>query len=644
MGAGLQDDGHGVAIDSLDNVYLGGFFRGSVDFDRTASSSGDTSTSLGSSDSFLLKLDSSGVFQWVRSWGGTGADSNVRDAASAVAVDGGDNVYTTGAFDVQQGSVDFDQTASHANDTDLLGGAGLQDAFVLKHDASGDFQWVRGVGGSAEDAGLDINVDEDGLVYTVGANRSSDFDANPDPQEVAPHATAGLADGFLLTLDAGGEFIFAGQLGGTGNDLARSVTVAADTNVVVSGSFDSTTGDFDPTSGDSQLGSAGGSDGFVSVLELASPSPRLTVANTNPVAADQSYTTEEDTPLNLSSLLAGVDDNGAFSYSDPGPLDEHSVAADEYASQQGGLVTIAPDGSVTYQPLLDFSGGDSFGFTLRDDDGGLDVGAITVTVNPVNDPPTLDPTPAPPAIRPEVGEQTITLTGITAGGGENQDLRIIATSSNESIIGAPTVDYTSAQTDAVLRYSPTGNSLGPVTITVTVIDAGFDSDLDTPQDNGSFEQQIVVVVREFPWTNADEIYDVNADGQINVADAIKLISELRSRGVGASLPPVGPSPDQGPFIDINSNNKIDLQDAFSVIGKVRELFGGGGEGEAGLGMTGPKTNSLSWVGNEPWRTVTDVALADDEDWIGCLNTLAKLDAPLSPSLEAPLREDGASGL
>ncbi len=185
-GAGLQDDGHGVAIDSLDNVYLGGFFRGSVDFDRTASSSGDTSTSLGSSDSFLLKLDSSGVFQWVRSWGGTGADSNVRDAASAVAVDGGDNVYTTGAFDVQQGSVDFDQTASHANDTDLLGGAGLQDAFVLKHDASGDFQWVRGVGGSAEDAGLDINVDEDGLVYTVGANRSSDFDANPDPQEVAP--------------------------------------------------------------------------------------------------------------------------------------------------------------------------------------------------------------------------------------------------------------------------------------------------------------------------------------------------------------------------------------------------------------------------------------------------------------------------
>ncbi len=107
---------------------------------------------------------------------------------------------------------------------------------------------------------------------------------------------------------------------------------------------------------------------------------------------------------------------------------------------------------------------------------------------------------------------------------------------------------------------------------------------------------------------------------------------------------MGPSPDQGPFIDINSNNKIDLQDAFSVIGKVRELFGGGGEGEAGLGMTGPKTNSLSWVGNEPWRTVTDVALAEDEDWIGCLNTLAKLDAPLSPSLEAPLREDGASGL
>ena len=262
-----------------------------------------------------------------------------------------------------------------------------------------------------------------------------------------------------------------------------------------------------------------------------------------------------------------------------------------------------------------------------------------VTVNAL---PTLDPIPAPPAIRPEVGEQTIALTGITAGGGENQDLRIIVTSSNESIVGTPTVDYTSPQTDAVLRYSPTGTSLGAVTITVTVIDSGFDNDLETPQDNGSFEQRIVVAVRESPWTNVSEIYDVNADGIINVADALKLISELRSRGVGASLPAVGPSPDQGPFVDINSNNRIDLQDAFSVIGKVRELFGGGGEGEAGLGMRVPTTDSLAWVGNEPWHTVTDVAFADDEDWIRRLDTLGKLDATLLPSLEAALGKNGAS--
>ncbi len=59
-------------------------------------------------------------------------------------------------------------------------------------------------------------------------------------------------------------------------------------------------------------------------------------------------------------------------------------------------------------------------------------------------------------------------------------------------------------------------------------------------------------------------------------------------------------------------------------------------------MRVPTTDSLAWVGNEPWHTVTDVAFADDEDWIRRLDTLGKLDATLLPLLEAALGKNGAS--
>ncbi|MCS5584346.1 MAG: VCBS repeat-containing protein, partial [Pseudomonadales bacterium] len=61
-----------------------------------------------------------------------------------------------------------------------------------------------------------------------------------------------------------------------------------------------------------------------------------------------------------------------------------------------------------------------------------------VTVNPVNDVPTLDPI-ADVTLEEDAPEQTVDLTGITAGGGETQPLRGTATSSNTDLIPDPTV-------------------------------------------------------------------------------------------------------------------------------------------------------------------------------------------------------------
>ena len=103
--------------------------------------------------------------------------------------------------------------------------------------------------------------------------------------------------------------------------------------------------------------------------------------------------------------------------------------------------------------------------------------------------------PIPPAIFEDDGPQTIALTGITAGGTESQELRVTATSSNPSLIGHPTVSYTSPETTGSITYYPTPGQSGGATITVTVTDAGLDG-VPGNADDSSFVQTFTVTVEE----------------------------------------------------------------------------------------------------------------------------------------------------
>ena len=95
---------------------------------------------------------------------------------------------------------------------------------------------------------------------------------------------------------------------------------------------------------------------------------------------------------------------------------------------------------------------------------------FVVTVNPVDDPPTLNAIPNPAAILEDAALQTVNLSGITAGGGESQALTVSATSNNTALIPDPTVSYTSPNATGSLSYTPIANANGTATITVTVGD------------------------------------------------------------------------------------------------------------------------------------------------------------------------------
>ncbi len=88
----------GISVDGVGDVLVTGKFLGSVDFDPGPGT--DYYQSNGDFDVFLSNFDSSGSFQWARTWGGI-----YEEECHSVACDSSANIYVSGSF---HDTVDFD--------------------------------------------------------------------------------------------------------------------------------------------------------------------------------------------------------------------------------------------------------------------------------------------------------------------------------------------------------------------------------------------------------------------------------------------------------------------------------------------------------------------------------------------------------
>ena len=125
FGSDGADGVRGLAIDKLDNMYIAGYFSGTLDFDPGPGV--DERTPNVYADAYLWKSDSSGSHQWVRTWGGT-----EYDVCLGLAVDDDGNAFATGEY---MGTCDFDPGPG----VDQHNTNGFWDVFLVKYPPDGDW-------------------------------------------------------------------------------------------------------------------------------------------------------------------------------------------------------------------------------------------------------------------------------------------------------------------------------------------------------------------------------------------------------------------------------------------------------------------------------------------------------------------------
>jgi hypothetical protein len=262
MGSSGWDYGYSICIESSGNICITGSFQATVDFDPGPGTY--FFTSAGGDDIFISKLDASGSLVWARQMGGTGYDEGY-----SISVDNLGNVYSTGEF---MDTADFDPGAGIYN----LTSAGSWDIYVSKLDAGGNFVWARRMGGTGDDEGWSVSVNDSGNVFTTGFFSSTvDFDPGPN---TCTQTSVGGWDIFISRLDSSGNLIWTGSMGDSGNDIGTSVAVNTSGNFYTTGLFAGTV-DFDPGGNVYNMTSMGAQDIFVHKMSSACMNPNVQASN-----------------------------------------------------------------------------------------------------------------------------------------------------------------------------------------------------------------------------------------------------------------------------------------------------------------------------------------------------------------------------
>lgn len=182
---------------------------------HTDSHDGDITSIAGERDVWIVKLNSSGAIQWQKTIGGDKSDY-------AYSFQSTSDGYILAGY-------------TYSNNGDVFGNHGDADAWIVKIDNNGTIQWQKTLGGSNEEIARSIQLTPDGGYIVAGSAKSNNGDVSG--------GNHGGSDAWIIKLSNSGTIQWQKSLGGSYEEIARSVQSTTDGGYIITGSAVSTNGD-----------------------------------------------------------------------------------------------------------------------------------------------------------------------------------------------------------------------------------------------------------------------------------------------------------------------------------------------------------------------------------------------------------------
>ncbi|WPO83396.1 hypothetical protein SD427_03380 [Chryseobacterium sp. JJR-5R] len=192
---------------------------------HTNSNNGDVTVNQGNFDFWVIKVTSTGILQWQKTFGGTGIE------------------YLNSFIQTSDGSYIMAGNTS-SNDGNVSGNHGIVDFWVVKINSTGTLQWQRAFGGTKGDVANSIVQTGDGGYTLAGHTESNDGNVS---------GNHGSVDIWVIKLNSAGTLQWQKTFGGTGSDFGQSIIQTTDGGYAVIGFTQSIDGDVSANHGSSDI-------------------------------------------------------------------------------------------------------------------------------------------------------------------------------------------------------------------------------------------------------------------------------------------------------------------------------------------------------------------------------------------------------
>ena len=263
---------NGIILDSNGNIFIAGSYY----FETINFNNGKYLTNSGYGDGYIAKYNSSGICQWADKISG-----NYHEGVATISIDDFDNIYVSGNFESDTLFFNNGKYVTHFR---------LDDSFIAKYNNNGICQWAEKITGNKYDYIYSLNIDEFGDVFITGIYDSDTIMFNNDKylkksnkedgflakynrngicewvENIPRHHPVVLQkdnifiggffgkdtinfnngtsltsndynDGFIAKYNNNGKCQWVEQIKGTREETANSITVDADENIYVIGTY-----------------------------------------------------------------------------------------------------------------------------------------------------------------------------------------------------------------------------------------------------------------------------------------------------------------------------------------------------------------------------------------------------------------------